>query len=119
MRSAITYRCNDFSDHLFYQRLLVELKRSRPHPLQELLSFRQPSILEIPDLGQIDMAVEVTLTLPENLVEYAKRLGDATQRDVAAILADALEMLLPTWENCLKIAPIQGYLVFQMSRYWH
>ncbi len=45
------------------------------------------------------MAVEVTLTLPENLVEYAKRLGDATQRDVAAILADALEMLLPTLEN--------------------
>lgn len=45
------------------------------------------------------MAIEVTLTLPENLVEYAKRLGDATQRDVAAILADALEMLLPTWEN--------------------
>jgi|SRR5919199_132252 hypothetical protein len=45
------------------------------------------------------MAVEVTLTLPENLVEYARRLGDATQRDVAAILADALEMLLPTWEN--------------------
>lgn len=45
------------------------------------------------------MAVEVTLTLPENLVEHAKRLGDATQRDVAAILADALEMLLPTWEN--------------------
>jgi hypothetical protein len=45
------------------------------------------------------MAVEVTLTLPDNLVEYAKRLGDATQRDVAAILADALEMLLPTLEN--------------------
>ena len=45
------------------------------------------------------MAVEVTLTLPENLVEYAKRLGDATQRDVAVILADALEMLLPTLEN--------------------
>lgn len=45
------------------------------------------------------MAVEVTLTLPENLVEYAKRLAGATQRDVAAILADALEMLLPTLEN--------------------
>lgn len=45
------------------------------------------------------MTVEVTLTLPENLVEQAKRLGDATQRDVAAILADALEMVLPTWEN--------------------
>jgi hypothetical protein len=45
------------------------------------------------------MAVEVTLTLPEGLVEQAKRLGNATQRDVAAILADALEMVLPTWEN--------------------
>jgi hypothetical protein len=45
------------------------------------------------------MAVEVTLTLPENLVAHAKRLGDATQRDVAVILADALEMLLPTWES--------------------
>jgi hypothetical protein len=43
------------------------------------------------------MAIEVTLTLPENLVEYAKRLGDATQRDVTVILADALEMVLPTW----------------------
>lgn len=45
------------------------------------------------------MAVEVRLTLPENLIEHAQRLGDATQRDVAAILADALEMLLPTLEN--------------------
>ena len=45
------------------------------------------------------MAVEVTLTLPDNLIEHAQRLGDATQRDVAAILADALEMLLPTLEN--------------------
>jgi hypothetical protein len=45
------------------------------------------------------MAIEVTLTLPENLVEYAERLAGATQRDVAAILADALEMLLPTLEN--------------------
>ena len=45
------------------------------------------------------MTVKVTLTLPESLVEHAKRLGDASQRDVAAILADALEMLLPTWEN--------------------
>ncbi len=51
------------------------------------------------------MAVEVTLTLPENLVEHAKRLGDATQRDVAAILADALEMLLPTLENLPESRP--------------
>jgi hypothetical protein len=51
------------------------------------------------------MAVKVTLTLPENLVEHAKRLGDATQRDVAAILADALEMLLPTLENLPESSP--------------
>jgi hypothetical protein len=51
------------------------------------------------------MAVKVTLTLPENLVEHAKRLGDATQRDVAAILADALEMLLPTLENLPDSSP--------------
>lgn len=51
------------------------------------------------------MAVEVTLTLPENLIEHAKRLGDATQRDVAAILADALEMLLPTLENLPESSP--------------
>jgi hypothetical protein len=68
-----------------------------PHPYA--WAKQQQSILEIPALRQIEMAVEVTLTLPENLVEHAKRLGDATQRDVAAILADALEMLLPTWEN--------------------
>ena len=54
------------------------------------------------------MAVEVTLSLPENLVEHAKRLGEATQRDVAAILADALEMLLPTWENLSENSSIPG-----------
>ncbi|MDY7012809.1 MAG: hypothetical protein SVX43_04270 [Cyanobacteriota bacterium] len=45
------------------------------------------------------MTIEVTLALPETLIERAKRLGDATQRDVTAILADALEMLLPTLES--------------------
>jgi hypothetical protein len=28
------------------------------------------------------MAIEVTLQLPESLVEHAKRFGEATQRDV-------------------------------------
>ncbi len=45
------------------------------------------------------MPVEVTLSLPENVVESAQRLGDATQRDVAKVLADTLAMLLPVWEN--------------------
>ena len=39
------------------------------------------------------MAIEVTLTLPENLIEQARRLGSATQRDAGAVLADALEMM--------------------------
>ena len=39
------------------------------------------------------MTVQVTLTLPEGLVEHAKRFGQATQRDVGEVLADALEMM--------------------------
>ena len=46
------------------------------------------------------MAVEVTLKLSENLVEHAKRLGAATQRDVGAVLSDVLEMV---WQ------PVEGF----------
>ena len=42
------------------------------------------------------MAVEVTLHLPEHLVEHAKRFGEATQRDVGQVLADTLEMMWAT-----------------------
>jgi hypothetical protein len=42
------------------------------------------------------MAIEVTLRLPEGLVEHAKRFGEATQRDVGQVLADALEMMWTT-----------------------
>ncbi|HEY7506155.1 MAG TPA: hypothetical protein VH621_00990 [Nitrososphaera sp.] len=42
------------------------------------------------------MSVEVTLHLPENLVEHAKRFGEATQRDVGQVLADTLEMMWST-----------------------
>jgi hypothetical protein len=42
------------------------------------------------------MSVEVTLHLPEHLVEHAKRFGEATQRDVRQVLADTLEMMWPT-----------------------
>lgn len=45
------------------------------------------------------MAVEVTLKLPESLVEHAKRMGSSTQREVEVVLADALEMMWFTWEN--------------------
>ena len=39
------------------------------------------------------MAVEITLTLPEVLVEQAKRFGKATKRDAEAVLADTLGMM--------------------------
>lgn len=42
------------------------------------------------------MSVEVTLHLPEHLVEHAKRFGEATQRDVGQVLADTLEMVWAT-----------------------
>ena len=42
------------------------------------------------------MAVEVTLHLPEHLVEHAKRFGEATQREVGQVLADTLEMMWAT-----------------------
>lgn len=45
------------------------------------------------------MAVKITLTLPENLVEYAQRFGNVTQQDVTTVLADVLEILCPTLEN--------------------
>jgi hypothetical protein len=45
------------------------------------------------------MTVEVTVSLPEELVEYAKRVGGATQRGVEAVLVDALQMILPIFDT--------------------
>jgi hypothetical protein len=42
------------------------------------------------------MTAEVTLTLPDNLIEYAHRLASATQRDTGSVLADSLAMLWTT-----------------------
>jgi hypothetical protein len=39
------------------------------------------------------MTIEVTLQLPENLIEQARQLGAATQRDLGSVLTDVLEML--------------------------
>jgi hypothetical protein len=45
------------------------------------------------------MAVDITLSLPDTLVEHAKLFGIATQQDVESVLADALEIAWPTLEN--------------------
>ena len=42
------------------------------------------------------MSVQVTLSLPNNLFEHARDLGNATKRDTAEVMADALEMMWPT-----------------------
>jgi hypothetical protein len=39
------------------------------------------------------MTVEVTLNLPEALIEHAQMLGQVTQRNVEAVLTDTLELL--------------------------
>jgi hypothetical protein len=42
---------------------------------------------------------QITVDLPENLVESARRLGDATARNLSDILADTLEIVLPVFNN--------------------
>ena len=45
---------------------------------------------------EFDMSIDITLRLPEPLVENAERFGRATQRGLEAVLAEALEMIWPT-----------------------
>ena len=45
------------------------------------------------------MSVEVTLSLPKSLIEYAKYFGNKMQQNIEAVLSDALELTLPMWEN--------------------
>ncbi len=45
------------------------------------------------------MRIEVTLTLPNGLVEHAKYFGQATKRSVEEVLTDTLEILWPTLED--------------------
>jgi len=42
---------------------------------------------------------QITIDLPENLVESAQRLGIATARNLSDILADTLEIVLPVFNN--------------------
>jgi len=42
---------------------------------------------------------QITINLPENLVESAQRLGKATARDLSEILVDTLEVILPAFSK--------------------
>ncbi len=45
------------------------------------------------------MTVEITLKLPDSLVEQAQRLGLLTHRNAETVLAEALETVWMTFEN--------------------
>jgi hypothetical protein len=68
------------------------------------------------------MTTEVTLTLPENLIEHANRLGSATQRDLGTVLADTLEMMwltvdeLPGIDRHHSIAALTDDEVLALSK---
>ena len=46
---------------------------------------------------------QITIDLPENLVESAQRLGQATARNLSDTLADALGVVLPVFSNLSEI----------------
>lgn len=48
------------------------------------------------------MTIELTINLPDQIVQYAQNLAYSTQRDVETVISDTLEMLLPTLENLSK-----------------
>ncbi|MCP4352481.1 MAG: hypothetical protein GY795_44045 [Desulfobacterales bacterium] len=45
---------------------------------------------------------QLTLNLPDTLVDHARFLGQATQRDASTVLTDTLEMMWPAWGDMLK-----------------
>jgi hypothetical protein len=49
---------------------------------------------------------QLTLDLPDSLVDHARFLGEATHRDASTVLADTLEMMWPAWEETLNIERI-------------
>lgn len=56
------------------------------------------------------MSIEVTLNLPDELVEHAKHMGRATQRRVEDVLVDTLEfteLMWPLLENLPNQAFVQ------------
>lgn len=49
------------------------------------------------------MAIEITLALPADLIENARRYGTATRRDVPTVLANVLKMMWPTLNEASDI----------------
>ena len=64
------------------------------------------------------MAVEVTLKLPEHLLEYAKRLGASTQQEIGTVLAESLEMLWLTVGEFPPISQLSDAEVLALANSW-
>jgi hypothetical protein len=47
---------------------------------------------------------EITINLPEALVESAQRLGKVTARELSEVLVDTLEIILPAFNNLSEIS---------------
>jgi hypothetical protein len=45
------------------------------------------------------MAVEITLSLPEDLIEQARRIAGATDSNTETVLTDVLDMIWPTLDT--------------------
>ncbi len=58
------------------------------------------------------MAIEITLTLPEELIEDAQYFGQTTQRDTKLVLADTLKIMWPTWHTPSSSRPYHQELSF-------
>ena len=58
------------------------------------------------------MSVEITLALPEPLVEQARQFGSATKRDITAVLIDSLEMM---WSTLSSLPDINYPAVTELS----
>lgn len=48
---------------------------------------------------------QLTLNLPDSLVDHAGHLGKSTHRNASAVLADTLEMMWLVWEDTLSSEP--------------
>ena len=47
---------------------------------------------------------QITINLPESLVESAQRLGKVTARELSEVLVDTLEIILPAFNNLSEIS---------------
>ena len=45
---------------------------------------------------------QITINLPNSLVESAQCLGKATARELSEVLSDSLEIILPTFNKALR-----------------